>query len=271
MDSSPYLVYYAQLLGVGLLWITLHCSGMCGPIMAGLIASGHTPTPSPAARNKRTVLGVLAYQAGRAAMYAILGALAGLLGAAAEDAIHDATRISALVIAVGLLLLGFSQLPEVQSFIRDLKRYQNGEKTPKTPAAQRIANGLVAKLFRALPAPHTLQGLPRMAVSGFILGLLPCMLMFWVLGLAAASASPLHGALLMMTLVLLTTPVLLAAGLSSSFFSGKWRRFGTIAIPVGMILSGTWLALVGAAANGWIDHAHLTLPFAGQEFIIMLW
>lgn len=271
MESNPYLVYYAQLLGVGFLWITVHCSGMCGPIMAGLIASGHTPGIKGSAANKRAVLGVLAYQSGRAAMYAILGATAGLIGAAAESAIQTATRVAALVIAAGLLIVGFSQLPEVQAFIRDLKRYKSGEKTPTTPAAQRIANGFVARLFRALPSKTYLQGAPRMAVSGFMLGLLPCMLMFWVLGLAAASASPLHGALLMVTLVVMTTPVLLAAGLSSSFFSGKWRRFGAIAVPIGMMVSGVWLALVGAAANGWIEHAHINLVFAEQDFTIMLW
>ena len=30
---------WAQLVGVGILWVSIHCGGMCGPIVGGLI--GH--------------------------------------------------------------------------------------------------------------------------------------------------------------------------------------------------------------------------------------
>ena len=73
VEATPQLV---QVVGLGVLWVSLHCAGMCGPILAGLAVGG--PELLAGARVRRGARRVLAYQSGRAAMYALLGALARL-------------------------------------------------------------------------------------------------------------------------------------------------------------------------------------------------
>ena len=110
-----------------------------------------------------------------------------------------------------------------------------------------------------------------MAAFGFVLGFLPCVLMFWVLGIAASTASIAHGAAVMVLLVVMTTPVLLAAALGSSL-PGVFRRFRSDrVIGAAMLVSGVWLALIAAAANGWIGHVHIPFEIGGRELVIMLW
>ena len=38
-----------------------------------------------------------------------------------------------------------------------------------------------------------------------------------------------------------------------------------------VIVSGLWLGLIGAAANGWIDHVHLTFELQETGYTVMLW
>lgn len=266
MEASPYLAFYAQLIGVGVLWVTVHCSGMCGPIMAGLVASGQKAgvNVGQGAKAREAIKGVLSYQAGRATMYALLGMSAGVLGASAEHWIRGMTQIGGLVVAVVLMLAGIAKLPIVQ-------RLWTSRRPGQRNAAGIWAGRSIARLMRLLPSKERFGGPLRMALSGFILGLLPCMLMFWVLGLSAATASPFHGAMLMVGLVVMTTPVLLAAGLSTSLVGGRFRRLGQLVVPFGMMFSGAWLGMIAIAANGWIEHVHLPFTLFGQKLVIMLW
>lgn len=266
MESSPYLAFYAQLVGVGVLWVTVHCSGMCGPIMAGLVASGQKAGVKigSGASASEAVKGVLSYQAGRGLMYCLLGMTAGFLGAGAEEWIRGVTKISGLAVAVVLFAVGIAKLPIVQNALAASRKNQRS-------ASAIWVGRSIARLMRALPSKERFGGPLRMALSGFILGLLPCMLMFWVLGLSAATASPFHGAMLMIGLVVMTTPVLLAAGLSTSLVGGRFRRLGQLIVPFGMMFSGVWLGMIAIAANGWIEHIHLPFTIFGEKLVIMLW
>lgn len=273
MDSPNILPLYAQLLGVGVLWVTIHCSGMCGPIMAGLVVGGQPQVPHNAPWKHRlsVVQNVLAYQGGRGLMYTLLGVTAGLLGASIEAFIQPVTALTSLVVAIALLAAGFFSLPDVIAIRHALaQRRQVASATPPAPRKPSLSTRFVSGMMRILPTAKQLHGPKRMFATGFILGLLPCMLMFWVLGLAASSASPLHGALLMLTLIALTTPVLLAAGLSTTLISPRLRRFGQTLIPAGMMFSGLWLLLIGLAANGIIEHIHLPFRIGDSDFTIMV-
>ncbi|AWV90679.1 sulfite exporter TauE/SafE family protein [Bradymonas sediminis] len=278
MDAENVMALYAQLVGVGFLWVTVHCSGMCGPIIAGLVVHTHPQDQqaSPWAHRWSVVKHVLAYQSGRGLMYALLGLLAGLLGAQVEATVQPIAATASLLVALLLLLLGLAQLPVVMRRRARLRVERRAKKAasagpdaarPKPPLSARF----VAGITRRLPSAAQFKGPLRMFVTGFMLGLLPCMLMFWVLGLAASSASPLHGALLMVTLVGLTTPVLVAAGLSTTLVSPKLRRLGQHIVPFGMIFSGIWLGLIAMAANGWIEHIHLPFTLFGKKLVMMLW
>jgi sulfite exporter TauE/SafE len=90
---------YAQVLGLGVLWTSIHCIGMCGPLLSGLDIAGVMRGRS----RLQGLLGVVAYQAGRGLTYAWLGGLAGLLGAGLG---RLATISGALLaLAVGLVLI----------------------------------------------------------------------------------------------------------------------------------------------------------------------
>lgn len=273
MEFARVSPLYAQLIGVGMLWVTIHCSGMCGPIIAGLVIHSHPADERTSLWHHRWSVAkhVLAYQGGRGIMYIILGFFAGLLGAQVEATIQPVAAIASLVVAVLLILAGFSRLPDVIALrvaLRERKLRDQAEASPRKPP---LSARFVAWITRQLPSAERLKGTLRMFVTGFMLGLLPCGLMFWVLGLSASSASPLHGALLMLTLIAITTPVLVAAGLSTTLISPKLRQLGQHLIPGGMMFSGAWLGLIAMAANGWISHMHLPFTIAGKEYMFMLW
>ena len=249
VEASPQML---QVLGLGVLWVSLHCAGMCGPIVAGLAGGG--AEPGAGVRVRRGAARVLTYQAGRAAMYALLGALAGLLGKAAEVIVADVARVAGLVLAVVLVSVGVVQALGLA----------RGSGSSLAPRAVRAVLAAIARLWP--------QGLPgRLAAIGFAMGLLPCMLMFWVLSLAASTASAGQGATLMLALVALTTPVLLVAGCGPLLAGPRARRAGRWLLPAGVVLSGIWLGLVSVAANGWIEHQWWEFTASGRQYFIMFW
>ena len=249
--------YYTQVIGIGLLWVTIHCVGMCGPIIASLTAGmGLDRQASAGARTWRATRGVLAYQTGRALVYAALGAAAGLAGAAAQTAIEDVAKIAGLAVAVMILAVGFWKLLPARS--------GSGE---GPGVAARFTSTVLRRLNRLLPS----SGPMRMMSFGVVLGFLPCVLMFWVLGIAASTASVFHGAAIMLLLVAMTTPVLILAACGTSL-PGIFAKLRSDRVIAGaMLVSGSWLALIAAAANGWIEHVHIPLQLFGDDFVIMLW
>lgn len=267
MPLTPYLF---QLFGVGILWVSFHCVGMCGPIVASL----NTAVSKDGSKWQRVRQGagnILAYQAGRAVTYVILGALAGWIGASVEGAIQGVTKIAGLLTAVALVGAGVWQLPPVHAALLGGSDGQGNSQggggagrigrfgTALGAAARRIT-----RLF-----PHT--GRLRLTAFGAVMGLLPCMLMFWVLGLAASTAHPLQGALVMLGLIVMTTPVLIFAGTSPLLAGGFWRRHGEWVTAGAVIISGLWLGVIAAAANGWIEHFHIVFDWGGEGYTIMLW
>ena len=256
------LPQYTQLLGLGVFWVSLHCSGMCGPIMASLASGGPLAGAGRWAQAKHRSGRVLSYQLGRAMVYGLLGAAAGLAGVAVEATIRDVAMASGLIVAVGLVASGVVQLPPIQRRL-EVRRIKGG----RSAWASRMINGVLGRMARWWPG--WLPG--RMVALGFVMGLLPCMLMFWVLSLSASTASPLHGALLMVGLVGMTTPVLIFVGCAPVIASAKVRGFGQKLLPVAVVASGLWLGLISAAANGWIGHSWVNFEAAGTGFTIMFW
>lgn len=245
---------YAQLLGLGVLWVSFHCSGMCGPLLIGMDLAGAARGWSP----WRGALQVLSYQAGRALTYAWLGGLCGLLGAQLNA---QFTRASALLaMACGLLTL-----------VGVLRR--RGQSAAPVPLRRAAASSSLAALLaqaRRLLARLAGQRSPLYGMAlGSAMGFLPCMLMLWALGLAALTASPLQGALLMLLLVVMTTPVLLTVTLLPHLLRGRRRGPAFVAafLPA---LSGLWLVLCGGAAVRLWPHVHTGLSVLGRPFTIML-
>ncbi len=285
---------YAQLLSLGLVWISIHCSGMCGPLLIGFDVAG-AARGAPALRGG---LGVLTYQAGRAVSYGVLGVFAGLVGKGLGAFFESAGAIFALFF--GLTVLGtlafriWRDIGARQSSanivpISEMRLGQR-EKTSKSeisnpstsetsnssiseisnPSSSEISRGLVARIVGGVPRMlHPLAGGDetrhlRIFALGAAMGLLPCMITLWTLGLAATTGSPIHGALLMLLLVAMTTPVLLGVTLLARVVP---KRFGRALPGVLMGLSAAWLLMVGLAGLGVVDHLHLSVG----AYTLMLW
>ena len=243
-----------QVLGLGVFWVALHCSGMCGPIMAGVIADTQGQIKTKWWLASRRILG---YQAGRALTYMTLGAIVGTLGAAVESSIHHITQASGIVVGVALVFAGLSRIPAIA------KRLET-----------HIPQGSWAGSFlgRAMRLSNRIKSpIVRTSMLGVAMGFLPCMLMFWVLGVAASTASTLHGAGVMLMLIVMTTPVLLVTGLAPALLGRRWRKTGEKLIPGAITLSGIWMLAIAFAANGWIEHIFWSFKLDGRDYFFMLY
>lgn len=229
--------FYLTLLAAGLAG-SLHCVGMCGPI---LLAFSQAVTGG--ARPARSTLRAdfLAYHAGRIWTYAMLGLAAGFLGSRLRDgaAIVGWQRpvsvvLAAAVIAAGILLLGVLPAGRLEAFLTGC-------------GMSRLRGG---RWFAALAGSPGF--VPRLLL-GAIMGLLPCGLVYAMLAMVATLPSPAHAAIGMLVFGIGTIPSLTAVLLFGRSISGWVRRHGTRLVAATLIVAGgvmLWRALSSPA-----DHA----------------
>lgn len=236
------------------LMVLFHCAGMCGPLILsfrfGLDREGR------GARLLGASVQLLAYQAGRGLLYAGFGILAGLLGQALQSRIMGMERWVVLGIAAALLLSGLGKFGLWRLF---------GWSRSGTGAGP-LARAL-AWLRRSGPGSGPLFAL----LLGMIMAFLPCGLTFMTISFAASRGSWWEGGAMMMTLVLLTTPVLLTIGLLPAAIQ-RFRITAGGYIEAGLTcFGGLWIGLHGAAINGWIPHAKWALTISDRPVMLMLW
>jgi len=251
---------YAQVLGLGVLWTSIHCIGMCGPLLSGFDIAGVLRGRS----RLRGVLGVLSYQAGRALTYAWLGGLAGLVGAG----LAKITTLAASVLALlgGIFLCGYAlrQLAEPSQPLTLLKL--RASRDAETPIITRVLTYSRRALLPVLASQHPLREL----ALGALMGLLPCMIPAWVLSQAALTESPFHGALVMMLLVVLTTPILLVSTQLPRLFAIFPSSVRTLLPRLLPAVSGLWLILLGGAGLSLWSHVHVGFSLLGKPLMMML-
>jgi sulfite exporter TauE/SafE len=216
----------AALLGtvlVASLMGSLHCAGMCGGFVAFYSAGPATP-------GRRRWPAHLAYNGGRLATYAALGALAGALGAAIDraGALAGVQRVAA--VAAGVLMVGWGAWALLQALDVAL---------PRLPFPRSISRR-TATLFGAL------RGRPpvvRALLLGLLSTLLPCgWLWYWVVP-AAGTADAVQGALVLAAFWAGTLPVMLGIGVSIQALSAPLRRRLPAVTAAVLILVGLlWLA-----------------------------
>lgn len=252
MSSLP--PAYAHVLGLGLLWTSVHCASMCGPLLCGLHIGG--ASPSRRASAARGIRGVLTYQAGRGLTYAWLGGLAGLIGAGFGRIFTSAGSVLSLLFGVALIA---SVLRRPPALVR----------LGRSSGASLVA--AVLARIRALFAPLLFSTHPlRELLLGAMMGLLPCMIPAWALGQAATTGSPMHGAAIMLLLVLLTTPVLLITTQLPRLGLALPPRLREAAARWLPAISGVWLLLIGGAGLELWGHQHLGVTLFGRPFLMML-
>lgn len=195
-----------------------HCVGMCGSFALACGGRvGHT----------------VAWHAGRILTYAVLGALAGLIGASVPGPAWVASLVSAvLVIWFAAALAGLVPEP-----------------TLRIPGLGRLATRAARR-----------DDLASRFVFGMANGLLPCGLVYAALGIAVASGSALTGFLAMTVFGLATAPALAVFGLGVRRAVGErlWLRRALAAV---VLVSGLWVvAQRHDAVPGSGAHLHGTPP-----------
>ena len=204
---------------------SLHCVGMCGPLSCSwaLSASGNSFMRSTAA-----------YHAARLTSYALVGALAGSLGAMPLGFFyHGAGMVLPWLLVLVFIAIGIG-----------VDRWM-----PK-PA-------LLAKPLRRLQlAAYQLPGTSRAALLGLATPLLPCGPLYMMFGLAMANGSAARGAEFAAAFGLGTLPLLALAQTQLHRLTSKWPP-GTLQ----RVQRG--LALAAALVLAW--RLRGTLDFSSEE------
>lgn len=223
----------AAAFGAGLLG-GVHCAGMCGGIVGtfALEARGDA------------IARQLAYNGGRIASYAIAGAIAGSLGSLAYAVgpwfvlqIALFALANAVMVLLGLYVAGWGRgVLKVEALGARVWRVFE-------PLARRF-----------LPIDST----PRALGAGLLWGWVPCGLVYSMLVLAAASASALSGAAVMVAFGLGTLPTLLASGFAAQRLT-RMRRMPWLRRGAGLAIVALGVAgfvripgLRDALAAGWL-------------------
>lgn len=235
---------------------SLHCVGMCGPILLGFSRA--------LGRHGRSGLEFFYYHGGRLWTYGLLGLLAGWAGSGLrQEAIQLgwqrplAVLLSLLVMVSGAAALGW--IPGL--------RFELSSPGACLGGARRWP-WLTALLRQPTPSARLLLGAA--------MGLLPCGLVYAALVVAATLPSPAHSAAAMLCFGAGTLPALSALVLGGRLVPLKWRRDGTrvtaaVLVVVGLFMLGRALGIPSARAAEGSDlgsepstHCH---PAAAERFL----
>jgi uncharacterized protein len=210
------ILWLLSALGLGLL-SSLHCVGMCGPLVLALPIQGVSP-------QRRTGLS-LVYHLGRSLTYSVMGTLMGALG-------------------LSVVLFGYQQQLSIGAGVLMLliwTLYMVG-RLPRFQALQQRVHRLLAKLWGQKPRLNVLF------TMGALNGLLPCGVVYLALVGAVGTGSIFGGALYMFLFGLGTAPLLITLGLLGTQVSFLRRhqyvlRYGTAVLALILILRGMNLGL----------------------------
>lgn len=212
---------------------SLHCLGMCGPIVLVL--------PGSSRDRWRYVLGRILYNLGRAVTYAFMGAIIGLIG----QSIALAGYQQWLGIIAGSLMVLSVLLPG--TFLRRILPvggYDRVSGFVKKHLGRLLGNGSTASLFSI----------------GILNGFLPCGLVYMALAGSLSMGTPLGAAAYMALFGLGTFPLMFAASYAGGMITGEVRRKITRLIPIGVVVLGLLFILRGLS---------LGIPFLSPDMDMM--
>jgi uncharacterized protein len=171
---------------------SLHCVGMCGPLVAFAVGD------SRAGKTSKIWLHV-AYHGGRLLTYAFVGGVCGILGAAVDrgGARLGCQRAAALLAGAMMIAVGAAAL------FRAI-----GVRLPHISLPGPILRLILAGQRAAL----ALGPLLRALCIGLLTAFLPCGWLYLFASYAAGTGTPLWGAMFMIAFWLGTVPALLLAG-----------------------------------------------------------
>jgi sulfite exporter TauE/SafE len=198
---------------------SLHCAGMCGPLVA--FALGSTETQS---HGMRWLL-QLAYHGGRLFSYALIGALCGLLGAALDMGAALLGLRSVAVILAGSMMIAVGLIA--------ILRY-SGLRLPHV----KVPGALQRVVVLGQRAAIGLRPFPRALTIGLLSALLPCGWLYAFAIVATGAGSAAMGAAVMAAFWLGTVPVLASLGIGVQAFSGTLGRRMPLITAVAIVVLG---------------------------------
>lgn len=197
---------------------SLHCMGMCGPIVVAL------PLKNQNLFTK--ILGAILYNSGRVATYGVLGLLFGLLG----RGIHMAGFQQWTSIILGIVMIVSVLFPFV---FREKITVGN------------LLAGMAARLISRLKKLFASRSYRSLLLIGLLNGLLPCGLVYVAIAGAISSGSVVSGSLFMVLFGLGTIPLLLLAALASDAIGQRIRTKMQRAVPYFVFFLGVLFILRG--------------------------
>ncbi len=197
---------------------SLHCIGMCGPIVLAL-------TDAESGR-MQYIVGRTLYNLGRTVTYGLLGAVVGLIGATVAMAGFQRY----LSITMGVLILIAVFLPH--RFTAWLL----------SPNVFQVFGGKLKKLWFKLIGRKTFGSL---FLIGILNGFLPCGLVYAALAGAATTGSVLGGTGFMVLFGLGTIPVMLAVAIAGNLVQHKIKRAMSKLLPAAAVVLALLLIVRG--------------------------
>lgn len=193
---------------------SLHCAGMCGPLMIALPTAQRTGLPF--------LVGRVIYHLGRLATYGLIGLSFGLVGKT-------------------LLLAGVQRWVSIAIGAVLILSLVASSKFSLTNAAGRFVSALRRRMGSLLQQ----RSLASLAALGALNGLLPCGLVYIAAAGALATGGIVSGIFYMGVFGLGTLPMMLAISLSGNLLPGFVRLYFRKAVPVSIFLLGSLLILRG--------------------------
>jgi len=201
-----------------------HCIGMCGGIV---LAYSSIKIESQSSKLSKTAAHLL-YNFGRITTYTMLGAVFGALGGVVTFS-NTANGVLLLIVGVVMILAGLSLMGKIK-FLTVIEHTFSSSSLYKT-AFKSILNSRSNYSFFIL---------------GILNGLLPCGFVYFFAITAAATASPIYGALVMFIFGLSTIPSMFGLGFVSSMVNAtNFRNMMMSLSSVAVILYGTFTIYSG--------------------------
>lgn len=246
VETASLMTVYGGLFITGLL-SSLHCIGMCGPILVGFSQAFERVSLTVEGRARGTTAWDLAwYHAGRIWTYAALGFVIGLVG----QTLHHGSawigwqRAAGISMAVAVIFSGAALMGVIPGLRPDA-----------------ILKGCPTGRWQTLPWFKTLvqsRGPIARLLLGAVMGLLPCGLVYAMLTIVAGLPSPWHSAAGMIIFGLGTLPSLTAVFWLGRLIPRRLRAHGTTLAAVVVILTGAWMLARTLVPHGAHTHHHNT-------------
>lgn len=179
-----------------------HCIGMCGGIVLAYSSIKIEPSSSKVSQS----IAHLLYNAGRVFTYTLLGGIFGALGGVVTFS-NTANGVLLIVAGMAMIFAGLSLMGKIK-FLTVIEHTFSSSK-------------LYKKAFQSIL--HSRSN-TSFFVLGMLNGLLPCGFVYFFAITAAATASPLYGALVMFIFGLSTIPAMFGLGFLSSMASATSFR-----------------------------------------------